>query len=133
MTMKICRCEYLYLIILSLYWINWLMLSRPVLLYIGVTLWPNSIVRAYWPWSMIKSFIPKFSSSECGILRSYLSISQMNWLPERPFLKMPHTEGGETSSRNDFNLTMIKPGHSIFIQLCIVFWRFTDPYTHNST
>ena len=25
------------------------------------------------------------------------------WLPERPLLKMPHTDGGETSSRNNFN------------------------------
>ena len=57
----------------------------------------------------LKSFLFDLSSpSVCGILMGCLSGSQMNTvapgrLPDRLLLKILHTDGGETSSRNDFN------------------------------
>ena len=61
------------------------------------------------------SCVRRFTATMCGIFRKGHSCSQMNsltradrlfnWLPEKPLLKMPHADGGETSNRREFNYT----------------------------
>ena len=79
------------------------MLSRPMFLY--RPLLPGLEAHGLW----LKSFLLDVSPvSMCDIFRSGQQTNshsrQDSWSgSQRSLLKMPHTDGGETSSRNDFN------------------------------